>query len=243
MSLRVVKGALTFVRQHAFLQLRRKSGAAATRCTGDRRSLSLRALPPPHASADIWTTHLSHRPHDTHSGQRCYSQRPDGPRSLQSLAEERRRQAEAEPSDALPWNHHRVRRNTESGDDTSAEQQQSAAQRPWGARAAQPSRYRASAPAEHDGDDSTSPAQPRSRAPQRTWTRRAAQPHYRRLVAEPAVEDGDEEDTKPDSQSSLCVPLAECLLLVLPLMMRKCRTSSSCHTRPRRTLTSTLTQL
>ena len=207
MSLRFVKDALIIVRQRALLQLRRTPGAAATRRDGGRRSLLLRALPPTHEPADIWATHLSHRRHDTHSFQRCYSQRPDGPRSLQSLAEERRRQADVEPGAALPREYRRQRRNAESKDEMSLEQPRSAAQRPWSARAAQPSRYGAPTRAEHDGNESASPAQHRARAPQRTWMRRAAQP-YRRPVAEPAVEDGNEQDAKPDSQTSLCVPLA-----------------------------------
>jgi len=207
MFLRFVKDALFIVRQRALLQLRRTPGSAATRRDGGRRSSYLRALPPTFESDDIWATHLSHRRHDAHSAQRCYSQRPDGPRSLQTLAEERRRQAEVEASGASPRRHRHQRPNAESEDGTSAEQRWSPAQRPRGARAAQPSRLRAPAPAEHDGDESASPAKLRNRGPQRTWTRRAAQP-YRRPVAEPAREDGDEEDIQLDSRASLCAPLA-----------------------------------
>ena len=210
MPTRLVRGAFSFACQHAMLHLRQAQAMPAARCDGGRKVLHVGALHPPPASVEGWTAQLAQRRRAAsgqHSRVRCYSQRPDGPRSLQSLAEERRRQAQVRPGAATPRDQRRQQHYAESSDDMPVERERSTVQRTWGARAAKASRHRARSSPEQDGDESASPAQARMSTARQSWTRKAAEP-YRRHVARAAAEDSDEEDTQPDSQTMQCAPFA-----------------------------------
>ena len=214
-------------RQHALLK---HAAVPATRCDCGRRSAHIPARHPVPASIVSWRTAplLSCRrqvAQGQHSpGQRCYTQASDGPRSLQSLADERRQQAEGEPCNTV----HRDQRQWQSGvwpdDEVPTERRRSASQRSWSPKPAQTARLRMSAAAEADGDEAELAAQPRHRAKWRKRSPPPAPPCRRRVegtLTEPAPADADEATVEatvePDSLASQCAPAHMRLCHILTL--------------------------
>ena len=178
-------GLRTSTAQHAYAQAlqRRQPAVSATCCW--RFSCAL--LPHPDSASMGLGVDLSLRRKQPapvqHSLQRCYCQQPAGPRSLQSIAEERRRQADADASGPVPAQHRRsVRQPTRIP------------------RTAHPS----SSHERESADDNQQPVRRSQPSRQRVWALQAAQRYggRRRMQAAPEGADDAAEDGSADSQTS-----------------------------------------